>query len=132
MENRSRANIIKSFYKQDFSLENLINHKDFINNFVVYIFSIHEQSSTRRSDHWSIEKEYCLFYKGVRVQDEYINSLLPKSHIEIFREYNDSTPGLISKKEVNFKITYLETERFHEKYRFDDHLAFLSPLLDEN
>ncbi len=132
LEHRSRANTIKSLYKQDFSLKNFINHKDFINNFVVYIFSIHEQRSTSRRDYWSIEKEYCLFHKGIRVQDEYINSLLPESHKESFDEYNDSTPGLVRKKEVDFKISYLETERFHEKYKLDKHLAFLSTRIDFN
>lgn len=119
-----KSEIIRSYNPQKSVL------KDFINNFVVYAFVHYEQSSTSRRDYWSYETEFCLFYKGIRVYDEYINSLLPKTKKESFDDYNDSTPGITIKNKTTFKISYLETQMFHSKYNFDDHIVYLSPFLD--
>lgn len=130
LEKKNTHSLTKSVRKRDYSLGNFVNNSDFITNLVVYIFHTYEQRSTSRRDYWSTETEYCLFYKGVRVHDEYIDSLLPKSFIESFDDYNDSTPGLVRKKVTSFKISYLETEKFHKKYCFDDHIIYLSPKLN--
>lgn len=111
------------------SHDHFCNHSNFITFFSVYIFDYLKVWSTRRSDISESKREYCLFYRGIRVNDGYIKDLLPESIVKSESEYNDSTPCRNFKK-LSYQISFLETERFLEKYNLEEHCNFLAPHLN--
>lgn len=111
-----------------YSDDEFLEDSSFVNNFVVLKFFQEEGRSSRRRDDYSKKIEYCLYYRGIRVNDDYISSILPNPIVDSESEYNDSTPGLNFKK-LYYEISFLETERFLEKYNLKDHCNFLAPNL---
>ncbi len=98
--------------------------KDFVKLFVVMIFITRSDWSTRSRDCWEEKTEYCLYHRGIRVTDEYIEAILPKPKIVDGSEYRSSSRYV--KKHTSYHVSHLETERFLEKYNLDDHCNFIA------
>lgn len=90
----------------------------------VVVFEHHKSYNTRKTEKSNVTKEYCLFFKGYRIKDEYLQSILPNKKIENYSFYNDSTP-MDNFDEVKFYLSILETERFLEKYNKIEHCRIL-------
>lgn len=106
--------------------EEFCQDNKFINLLNVYCFITESSRSTRRRDFFYKTVEYFLFYKNIRVEDEYIKMLLPKTVVERESEYNDSTPGALNEENTRYLLSHLETERFLDKYDIEDHCSVIA------
>ena len=107
-------------------------HKRFINDSFfksllrVICFEKNSSNSTNKRETFYNEKEYCLYFKGYRLNDDFINNLLPEKNFVSQNYYNDSTPKDNQSESIKFYLSLLESERFIELYNLEKHLDFLS------
>lgn len=106
-------------------------HQKFINDdffkslLRIVCFQKNSSSDTRKTETFYNEKEYCLYFKGYRLSDNFIDKLLPEKIFESQSYYNDSTPKERIKENSTFYLSLLESERFIEKYNLEEHYNFL-------
>lgn len=132
---RSHLNQINEQFVCKYSDFNKIDrekkHQRFINDdffkslLRVVCFQKTSSNNTRTTETYYIEKEYCLYFKGFRLSDNYIDKLLPEKTFTSQNFYNDSTPNESGKDNSTFYLSLLESERFIEKYNLEEHYKFL-------
>lgn len=90
----------------------------------VVVFESNKSFNTRKIESSIFIKQYCLFFKGYRIEDSYLQSILPEDKVEHSSYYNDSTK--MERLDMrSFYLSLLETERFLEKYDKKTHCEYL-------